>query len=672
MAKLKFLSDFWRKKSFLFGIIVFFLLLVGVSYVLFNSSKKTPFVTYPAEGNYVHGEVIVAFREGYVPKELEEEIKNKQSKNNVYGLTRILKNEKTPEDKLKLIKTSLDEIGIKDYKPEFDGDTKELNKLYILYYDSKTPLEEIQERLKKLDFLESSEPNSILTIDTTPNDPLFSQLWGMQKIQAPQAWDITTGSDAIVVADIDTGVDLSHPDLSTSLVPGWNFINNTNNPQDDHGHGTHVAGTIGGIGNNSVGVAGVNWRIKIMPIKTMDNTGSGTSAVIMQGIKYAADNGAKVANLSLGGSGSCSSSQQTTINYAISKGTTVIIAAGNSGIDSINHQPGNCNGVITVGATDNQDKRSIWTSGNSSNYGQIVEIGAPGTGIVSTYRGGGYRSQNGTSMATPHVAGAAALLLSANPSLSPQQVATCLINNADPISTDRPIGPRLNIFRAISACAGGNVPTLPPASNTPTPSPSPTTNPTRVPSPTPTSTPATSPSPPSSPLNVTVQGRFVDQNGTTLTSNIGQNIRIIDSNNVIYLHTQDNSTWYRNNLAPRTYTVTGSTSQNYRVSVSSCVNCTIHSASSYVNPANNSSSITVSLPTGGNYADIYFKFTPITSSTVLTPTPTSTPAPTSTPIPTSTPVPIPTIQTTYNCQIDPACKKGLKNLQLCPLICVPN
>ncbi len=484
MVQLKFLNNIWRKKLLFSGIILILLLLVGANYVIsLSSSKKeiTPFVTYPPEGEYVHGQVIVAFRDGYIPKQLENEIGDEKNKNIINKLGTTLKNEKSAEEKIKSIEKEFDQVGITDYKPEYEGDAEKLNKFYILFYNSEIPIEKIQERLKNLQFLESSEPNSVMQILVTPNDPSYPQLWGIQKIQAPQAWDTTTGSDSITVADIDTGVDLSHPDLSVNLVSGWNFINNSNNPQDDHGHGTHVAGTIGGVGNNGVGVVGVNWTVKIMPIKVMDNTGHGNSTIIRQGIKYAADNGAKVVNLSLGGKGACTSAYQNNIDYAISKGVVLAIAAGNKNENASGHSPGNCNGVITVGSTTSSDSRSSF-----SNYGSIVEIAAPGSGILSTVPissvplktdtrstcpstliNNQYCSISGTSMATPHVAGAAALLLSVNSALSPAQVSQCLIDNADPISTDRPIGHRLNIFRAISAnCVAGAVPiatpTLPP------------------------------------------------------------------------------------------------------------------------------------------------------------------------------------------------------------------
>ena len=343
-------------------------------------------------------------------------------------------------------------IGIRDYKQEFEGNDEKLDNFYILYYDPAIKIEQIQEKLKNLSFLQSAEPNSMMQILITPNDPSYPQLWGMEKIQAPQAWEISTGSNSIIAADIDTGVDLNHPDLSSNLVPGWNLINNTDNPQDDHGHGTHVAGTIGGIGNNGIGVVGVNWNVKIMPIKVMGANGSGNTATIVNGIKYAADNGARVANLSLGGKGACAPSQQNVVNYAVSKGMVVVFAAGNDGSDAINSQPGNCSGVITVGATTASDSRASF-----SNFGNVVEIAAPGVGIVSTYLGG-YKSAQGTSMAAPHVTGAVALLLSAKPNLSPAEVSECLINSGDIINTDRPIGPRLNIANAIRDCQKGSDP----------------------------------------------------------------------------------------------------------------------------------------------------------------------------------------------------------------------
>jgi hypothetical protein len=247
--------------------------------------------------------------------------------------------------------------------------------------------------------------------------------------------------------------------------------------------------------NNGKGVAGINWNIKMIAIKIMGplsngKCGSENDTTITQGIIYAADNGAKAINMSLGGPGPCPADYQQAINYARSKGAAVIVAAGNNSQNASSFAPANCNGVITVGATDQNDNRASF-----SNYGSVVTLSAPGVDIISTYSQGGqavYANENGTSMAAPHVAGAAGLLLSIKPNLSPDEIKNILVSNADTVSTDLPIGPRLNLARAINSLAPDNqnptptdqpqnpTPTVPnttPIASTPSPSPSPS-NPT--------------------------------------------------------------------------------------------------------------------------------------------------------------------------------------------------
>lgn len=312
----------------------------------------------------------------------------------------------------------------------------------------------------------------------TPNDPNFSSLWGMTRINAPQAWDRTTGSRSIIVAVIDTGVDYNHPDLAANIwrntreiagngidddgngfrddIRGWDFANNDNNPMDDQGHGTHVAGTIGAVGNNRTGVAGVAWNVQIMPLKfmrpTADGRATGTTLDAIRSINYAVSNGARILNNSWGGGG-----YDTALNNAIanarSRGVIFVAAAGNdrNNNDTNPSYPANYNqdNIISVAATDSADRLASF-----SNYGRsTVDIAAPGVGILSTARGGGYVSMSGTSMATPHVAGAAALVWSQNPTWSYTQVINALYSSADTISgltSSVAGGRRLNVGRAVS------------------------------------------------------------------------------------------------------------------------------------------------------------------------------------------------------------------------------
>ena len=291
--------------------------------------------------------------------------------------------------------------------------------------------------------VEYIEPNYIFEMDEIPNDPRFSELWGMLNtgqtggtagadIMATNAWDVFTGSSQVVVGVIDTGVDYLHPDLAANIysnpgeIPGngidddnngfvddtrgWDFINGDNDPMDDNGHGSHVSGTIGGRGNNGIGVAGVNWNVRIMPLKFLSAGGSGSSADAVSCIEYATMMGAKLTSNSWGGGG-FSQALYDAIQDAQTAGSLFIAAAGNSSsnTDVSPHYPSSydLDNIIAVAATDHNDNLASFSS-----YGATtVDIAAPGVDILSSVPGNAYALLSGTSMATPHVAGAGALLL---------------------------------------------------------------------------------------------------------------------------------------------------------------------------------------------------------------------------------------------------------------------
>lgn len=312
-------------------------------------------------------------------------------------------------------------------------------------------VEKAVEHLSRLPFVAYAEPNYIVHATVTPNDPMYGNLWGMTNINAPAAWDIATGDPGFVVAIIDSGIDYNHPDLAANMwknpgetagngvdddgngyiddVYGWDFANNDSNPWDDNGHGSHTAGTVGAVGNNGVGVVGVNWNVDLMALKFLNRRGSGTTDNAIEALNYAVAKGVKVSNNSWGG-GSYSTALLDAINAAKNAGHIFAAAAGNSGIntDSSPHYPSsyNADNIISVAAIAEGDVLASY-----SNYGlTTVDLGAPGSAIVSTTPNNTYSSYSGTSMATPHVAGVAALLWGANPTWTWSAVKDRILNTA--------------------------------------------------------------------------------------------------------------------------------------------------------------------------------------------------------------------------------------------------
>ncbi len=251
-----------------------------------------------------------------------------------------------------------------------------------------------------------------------PNDPDYSDPWlvyGPRQIHAESAWDVTLGDPNMIVAVLDTGLDLSHPEFTGRVLPGYDFVNGDSDPSDDKNHGTHVAGIIAAGINNGIGIPGIAGAVKVLPVKVLNAQGAGWWSNVAQGITWAVEHGARVVNLSLN---STASSQllSDAVAYANSKGVVMVVSAGNSGSAQPAY-PAVYENVIAVGATDYDGLRAAF-----SNYGPNVDVMAPGDSIWSTYPGGGYKYMSGTSMAAPHAAGVAALLLSVNPNLTPAQI----------------------------------------------------------------------------------------------------------------------------------------------------------------------------------------------------------------------------------------------------------
>jgi hypothetical protein len=276
-----------------------------------------------------------------------------------------------------------------------------------------------------------------------PNDPSYGSQWHLPMIQTPAAWSTTSGALNVTIAILDTGVDPTHPDLQSKLVPGWNFWDNNADSSDVYGHGTAVAGTAAALGNNGVGVASIAWGCQIMPIRICDPSGSGSLSAMANGLIWAADRGARVANISYQVSDSLT--VKSAAQYFQSKGGVVTIAAGNdASFDSTSDNPY----VLTVGATNSTDELAGFsTTGNN------IDLTAPGVGIQTLNRGSAYASWSGTSFSAPIAAGVAALVMSANPNLAAAQVQNVIKQSADDLGSagwDPSYGwGRINAARAV-------------------------------------------------------------------------------------------------------------------------------------------------------------------------------------------------------------------------------
>jgi thermitase len=264
-----------------------------------------------------------------------------------------------------------------------------------------------------------AEVDRLVAPALVPNDAYYGSEWHLQTINAPIAWNTSVGT-GVTVAILDSGIDATHPDLVGQLVPGWNFYDNNSNTADVYGHGTLVAGVVAALGNNGLGVAGVAWGARLMPVRVTDTSGIGTLSAFANGLTYAADHGARVANLSFPVQSSAST--QAAAQYFVNKGGIVFNSAGNyAALDST---PAS-NALVSVSATANTDVLASWSS-----YGPYVDVSAPGVGIWTTSLGGGYSAVSGTSFSSPLSAGVAALMMSANPSLAPSQIVSLLETSA--------------------------------------------------------------------------------------------------------------------------------------------------------------------------------------------------------------------------------------------------
>ena len=436
----------------------------------------------------------------------------------------------------------LQQIGATELKPitadvskatggEIEIQAAGVDRLFSVTFPPENNPVEVADTLAEDPAVEYAEPSYIAGIAAepdshpaqfTPNDPYYPFQWNFPQIQMPAAWDTTSGSN-VIVAVIDTGIDFNAPDLANAnRLPGYNFHNENSDTTDDHGHGTHVAGTVAENTNNDLGVAGVAFSARLLPVKVLGANGQGSYDNIIKGITYAVNEGAQVINMSLTGQ-TGSQALHEAVAYAYNQGVVVVAAAGNSS-GAVEYPAAYDDYVIGVGATRYDDTLAPY-----SNFGPQIDLVAPGGDVDVDQNGDGYgdgilqntinssgtgysyRFFEGTSMASPHVAGVAALLLSVKPSASPAEIEAVMAQTAHNLGPVDYFGAGLLQAADALVAIGGVVvqPTTvtPTATNTPTstPTPMPTattpvSGPTDTPSPTPTDTP-TSPPPSDTPTS---------------------------------------------------------------------------------------------------------------------------------------------------------------------------
>lgn len=305
--------------------------------------------------------------------------------------------------------------------------------IHVVTLKNKGQERSIVARLSRNPNIEFAELDRIVGPAYIPTDPYYPNAWHLPKIGAPFAWDASQGN-GITIAILDSGVDPNHPDLSSKIVPGWNFYENNSNTSDVYGHGTKVAGAAAAITNNLAGVAGVAGQARIMPIRVSGTDGYATWSAISSGLIYAADHGAKVANLSFLGL-TDSSSTRSAAQYMKNKGGLVVVSGGNTGALQAYAVT---TSMIAVAATDANDTRASWSS-----YGNYISLAAPGAGIWTTTNGGGYGSASGTSFSSPVTAGVVALMMAANPNVKNMDIEQILFSSAvdlGPVGRDQYYG----------------------------------------------------------------------------------------------------------------------------------------------------------------------------------------------------------------------------------------
>jgi thermitase len=370
-----------------------------------HQMRNLRLIPYPAEGNYKiesvkpNSTIDTTVRSG----EDNGNASHYHVRDVVVHFTKPL----TP-DEMDRVKNDIQAESVKQIGDTFVFRSKSIDADQLVHY------------FKKSWNTEYTEPHYLYMTNETdsiiPNDALYSEYqWNLPSIEAEKGWKVSKGSDQVVIAVLDTGVQSNHPDLKGKLTTGTNIVNEGTDPDDDVGHGTHVSGIIGASVNNGEGVAGVSWYNKIMPVKVLDSSGAGSTYSVAQGIIWAVDHGAKVINMSLGNYAQADFLHDA-IKYAYEHDVVMIAASGNDNTDRPGY-PAAYPEVFAVAATNSSKEKASF-----SNYGDYIDVAAPGDSIASTYPGSQYAALSGTSMASPHVAALAGLIRSVNPELSNVEV----------------------------------------------------------------------------------------------------------------------------------------------------------------------------------------------------------------------------------------------------------
>ena len=420
---------------------ILILLFLSASVYAQNTIKKTK--------SFNENELIIVLKESYTLDEFYLSLNNYFNKTNLFANKKIDISNFALNKSFKMLKTNKNKIHSK-------------KNILVLQSQSLTS-DQLKKLVRNFPSVESTEKNYEISVKTTPNDSDFSQQWGLEKIEAPQAWEKTTGSQDVVVGLIDTGIDYTHEDLKNNVwineverngyagvdddgngyvddIYGIDTAYGDSDPKDSWyiPHGTHCAGIMGGVGNNGIGIAGVNWDVKIATCKFLNFFGSGSTADAVECVNYfntLKENGVNIVatNNSWGGEGTDDGVLKDAFNSAKDLGIISVAAAGNSAKsnDIYNFVPANIDidSLITVGASDQNDNLASF-----SNYGKSVDIAAPGVDIYSSVYGNGYDAWDGTSMATPFVTGAIAIISAMHPEYTYKQKIDAIYNSADKIT----------------------------------------------------------------------------------------------------------------------------------------------------------------------------------------------------------------------------------------------